>query len=1031
MSDNEFRISISAELDKKVDAQIQSDLNKIDNLNVNVGKVNIDNTAINKATADVKKQLSILERSINMVTQDLMDFYKIDSSNTDAFDKIKQALIDIRKELNNTNIDGKLKSIDTTGVERLTKIISQNMKVVKQTTSDYQDLLEYIQQVNKSGQRVYIPKSITQEYGDDYARMRASLGKMFTSDSSYKSTGTDFETFINELNSQLGNVIDTSHGAEQAFADLLDKLKSAKNVEYFSPEDVEWMIDSDELSKLAAKSINDINEVESELKKMNLDSVSEVQNQQKQIREEYQKTIKTLDDLIDKDNLVKKQSRFDGEGNFTGATRTYNPSVGKTTVVNSDAKGNVLNFTKNTDFAKIAKEAEKAQAKINNVVLSAKEFIATMKTNNGEGIVNRESIKAVQDYVDWIKETDDIDLKIDLTSELEQQIKEAKIDVKNFNATVTNSTKSFNNIKNAVIDMENMDSTIQNINDRFKGLIKQPKELADKIASLNDKAKKVNEATTATDKWRDAYLDLQKTVTEVKDEIKSIATTKYTDEQKVAYDEIIEKQNEINKLKLQRLDSEKNESEVITERIAKLEEEKKAIYDTLDAKGLRGNSDSNYEKELNSIQELYEWRKKLHSAQTNDDSSSTAEKELEANLKKQVEYNKEILNVRTQIANVEATLRDDGTKTANLQERANALQEELNKLQQQATAYSDILPVEAQQLQVKEELIQAQLKYNSALKNAQSTKDDKTLILEQRKKNALASAQVYLQKNTKLSKESLQAFHKLMVEMSEAPNLKAFDDVNRRMTEMKTNFKVTGEAGLSNFSLFFDNFTKFSEWFSVNLVFTKIKEGIVDVLTTIKEVDDAMVSLRKVTELTDKQYSDFLTSAIKQSKELGASISDTIEMVAQWSKLGYSVEDAQTLASASTIYANVGDIENTEDAVSDLITIMKAYGYEAENVMEIVDRLNELGNKYSTSASGLGEMLRNSASAMKLAGNSIDQTLALGTAMTEIIQDESEAGNTLKILSLRLRGKNDCASIYGNIYAMCLIKQHIDNNYIG
>lgn len=299
MSDNEFRISISAELDKKVDAQIQSDLNKLDNLNVNVGKVNIDNTAINKATADAKKQLSILERSINMVTQDLMDFYKIDSGNTDAFNKIKQALIDIRKELNNTNIDGKLKSIDTTGVERLTKIISQNMKVVKQTTSDYQDLLEYIQQVNKSGQRVYIPQSITQEYGDDYARMRASLGKMFTSDSSYKSTGTDFETFINELNSQLGNVIDTSHGAEQAFADLLDKLKSAKNVEYFSPEDVEWMIDSDELSKLAAKSINDINEVESELKKMNLDSVSEVQNQQKQIREEYQKTIKTLDDLID------------------------------------------------------------------------------------------------------------------------------------------------------------------------------------------------------------------------------------------------------------------------------------------------------------------------------------------------------------------------------------------------------------------------------------------------------------------------------------------------------------------------------------------------------------------------------------------------------------------------------------------------------------------------------------------------------------------------------------------------------------
>jgi TP901 family phage tail tape measure protein len=61
-------------------------------------------------------------------------------------------------------------------------------------------------------------------------------------------------------------------------------------------------------------------------------------------------------------------------------------------------------------------------------------------------------------------------------------------------------------------------------------------------------------------------------------------------------------------------------------------------------------------------------------------------------------------------------------------------------------------------------------------------------------------------------------------------------------------------------------------------------------------------------------------------------------------------------------------------------------------------------NKYATSAADLGTGLTNSASSLALAGNSIDETLAMITAMTEITQDASESGNALKILSMRLRG---------------------------
>lgn len=61
-------------------------------------------------------------------------------------------------------------------------------------------------------------------------------------------------------------------------------------------------------------------------------------------------------------------------------------------------------------------------------------------------------------------------------------------------------------------------------------------------------------------------------------------------------------------------------------------------------------------------------------------------------------------------------------------------------------------------------------------------------------------------------------------------------------------------------------------------------------------------------------------------------------------------------------------------------------------------------NKYATSSADLGEGLKKSASALALAGNDINQSLAMITGGTEITQDASEMGNAIKVLSMRLRG---------------------------
>ena len=56
---------------------------------------------------------------------------------------------------------------------------------------------------------------------------------------------------------------------------------------------------------------------------------------------------------------------------------------------------------------------------------------------------------------------------------------------------------------------------------------------------------------------------------------------------------------------------------------------------------------------------------------------------------------------------------------------------------------------------------------------------------------------------------------------------------------------------------------------------------------------------------------------------------------------------------------------------------------------------------------------------MAEANNTLDETIALGTAATEITRNANSVGTALKTLSMRIRGKHYIASIHGNIYAVC------------
>jgi len=178
-----------------------------------------------------------------------------------------------------------------------------------------------------------------------------------------------------------------------------------------------------------------------------------------------------------------------------------------------------------------------------------------------------------------------------------------------------------------------------------------------------------------------------------------------------------------------------------------------------------------------------------------------------------------------------------------------------------------------------------------------------------------------------------------------------------------------------------------TSYFSGMAVFNRVGQELRRGIQYVREIDLALTELKKVTDETEETYDKFLDTAAKTGARLGTTISAVTEATATFAKLGYSMEQATEMAEAAIVYKNVGDnIESTGDAADSIISTMKGFRLEASESMAIVDRFNEVGNRFAITSQGIGEALRLSASALSEGGNSLDESIGLITAANEVVR---------------------------------------------
>lgn len=265
--------------------------------------------------------------------------------------------------------------------------------------------------------------------------------------------------------------------------------------------------------------------------------------------------------------------------------------------------------------------------------------------------------------------------------------------------------------------------------------------------------------------------------------------------------------------------------------------------------------------------------------------------------------------------------------------------------------------------------------------------------------------ETWMNKNTIAARKYKNELKDIQTALANATTGSALKDVNRQFTELKTTAAASGSLGKGVFATLKDNMTSLSPLFGMGAMINTAIRGLKDMYSNVVNIDSAMTELKKVTDETDSAYSNFLTNASKRSVELGTTITDYVNSTANFARLGYSMADATQLSEVANIYSVVGDeISSIDEASSSVISTMQAFGIQANDAISIVDKFNEVGNRFAISSGGIGDALTRSASSMAAANNTLDETIALITAANTVVQDAPRVGNAFKTISMRIRG---------------------------
>ena len=294
-----------------------------------------------------------------------------------------------------------------------------------------------------------------------------------------------------------------------------------------------------------------------------------------------------------------------------------------------------------------------------------------------------------------------------------------------------------------------------------------------------------------------------------------------------------------------------------------------------------------------------------------------------------------------------------------------------------------------------------------------------------------------LNENSKMSSEAKAKIKAYYAEIESGNPSMSLDKIHGEIMKIYNAEVEAGRAGRSFIdtlknSGFHQIAAQMAGMFGIYDVINLGKEAI----STIVNLDDALVDLKKTTAMNETQLEQYYYDANDVAKQMGVTTQAIIEQSSAWSRLGYNTAEASTeMAKLSSQFASISPGMEVDDAQSGLVSIMKAWSIDPDQVKsEIMDPINQLGNTMAEDNQDIVEGMERSAAALAAVGTSTKDAFALFSGIQEVLQNAEKSGTSLRSVALRLRSfdetteeySEDLANITGELIDLTKTAEHTE-----
>mgnify|MGYP005973154339 FL=1 len=207
-----------------------------------------------------------------------------------------------------------------------------------------------------------------------------------------------------------------------------------------------------------------------------------------------------------------------------------------------------------------------------------------------------------------------------------------------------------------------------------------------------------------------------------------------------------------------------------------------------------------------------------------------------------------------------------------------------------------------------------------------------------------------LAENTKYSAEAKAGFNVLLEQLKSGDPSINLRKITEEIIKIENAEIAAGRAGKSLWDIFKTKSTygfigQMQSYLSMYVGFYGMVNGVKKAVSTITELDTALVDLKKTTAMNENQLENFYYDSNNVAKQMGVTTKEIIDQASAWSRLGYSSQEtATTMAKLSSQFASISPGMSVDESQSGLVSIMKAWSIDPDQVKsEIMDPINKLG----------------------------------------------------------------------------------------